>query len=265
MKKWILIGGAVVIIIIIVALVIGILNIGPIIKTAVNTYGPKITKTDLRLDDVGISILSGKLKLKGFYLGNPKGFKSPEAMKVKSIYIAIDKKSLTKDPIIINTIEIARPEITYEKALSTDNFNKIIDNVNKSVGMDKAPKEKTTETGEGKKLLIRDLIIKEGKVNLATSLPIGKNIGAALPDIHLKNIGGEKEGASPAKVAEEILTALYSKITSPDVTKALNEELKAVSKDTQKQLEGAAGSAVKGASKELEGAAGKASKGLFGK
>jgi hypothetical protein len=131
--------------------------------------------------------------------------------------------------------------------------------------MDKAPKGKTTETGEGKKILIRDLITKEGKVNLATSLPTGKNISAALPDIHLKNIGGEKEGASPAKVAEEILTALYSKITSPDVTKALNEELKAVSKDAQKQLEGAAESATKGASKELGGAAGKAAKGLFGK
>jgi uncharacterized protein involved in outer membrane biogenesis len=265
MKKWILIGGAVVIVIIIIALVIGISNIGPIIKTAVNTYGPKITKTDLRLDDVGISILSGKLKLKGFYLGNPHGFKSPEAMKVKSIYIAIDEKSLTKDPIIIDTIEIVRPEITYEKALSTDNFNKIIDNVNKSVGMDKAPKEETADTGEGKKLLIRDFIIKEGKVNLATSLPIGKNISAALPDIHLKNIGGEKEGESSAKVVKEILTALYSKIISPDVTKALNEELKAVGKDTQKQLEGAAGGAAKGASKELEGTAGKAVKGLFGK
>ena len=55
-------------------------------------------------------------------------------MRVKSIYIKVDKKSLMKDPIIIDRIEIARPEITYEKAKGTDNFRAIIDNVKKSVG-----------------------------------------------------------------------------------------------------------------------------------
>ena len=55
MKKFFLIGGVVVVIIIIV-LVFGLSNLGPIIKKAVNTYGPQITKTDVSLDDVDISI-----------------------------------------------------------------------------------------------------------------------------------------------------------------------------------------------------------------
>ena len=48
MKKLLLIGG-VIIVIIIVALVIGVSKLGPIIKNAVNTYGPKLTKTDVSL------------------------------------------------------------------------------------------------------------------------------------------------------------------------------------------------------------------------
>ena len=62
MKKWLLIGG-VVVIILIIFLVVGVSNLGPLIKNAVNTYGPKITKTEMRLADVGISIFSGEAKL----------------------------------------------------------------------------------------------------------------------------------------------------------------------------------------------------------
>ena len=89
-----------------IVLIVGLSNLGPIIKTAVNKYGPAITKTDLRIKDVSISLFSGEAKLKDFYLGNPKGFKSPVAMSVNAINVDVDEKSLTRDPIIINRIEV---------------------------------------------------------------------------------------------------------------------------------------------------------------
>ena len=59
MKKWIYIGiGAIVVVIAII--IFGLSNLGPIIKQAVNSSGPKITKTKLHVDDVGISIFSGE-------------------------------------------------------------------------------------------------------------------------------------------------------------------------------------------------------------
>ncbi|HDZ23629.1 MAG TPA: hypothetical protein ENH70_03725, partial [Desulfobacteraceae bacterium] len=81
MKKWILIGAGVVVAVIIVAVIIIATNIGPMIRKAVNTYGPGITKTDVRLGDVDVSLFSGKAKLKQLFLGNPQNFKSPYAMK----------------------------------------------------------------------------------------------------------------------------------------------------------------------------------------
>ncbi len=267
MKKWILIGSGAVVVIIILILVIGISNIGPLIKTAVNTYGPGITRTEVRLEDVSVSIFSGEAKLKGFYLGNPKGFKSPEAMKVKSIFVDVDEKSLMKDPMIIDRIEIIRPEITYEKAKGTDNFRAIMDNVQKTAGMGESPKEKSKEAGKGKKLLIRDFVLKDGKVTLTTAFLGNRSVSVALPDIHLKNIGGEKGGTSPAKASEEILAALYGKITSPAVTDALNKELKALGTNLEEATEGAkkqVESVVKG-TKEEGGKALDKVKGLFGK
>lgn len=133
MKKWLLIGVAFVVIVIIV-LVIGISNLGPMIKTAVNTYGPKMTKTEVHLGDVDVSIFSAEAQLQDFYLGNPKGFKSPDAIKVGSIYVNVDEGSITGETIIIDKIEVVGPQITYEKARRTDNFKSILNNIEEAVG-----------------------------------------------------------------------------------------------------------------------------------
>lgn len=228
MKKWILIGGTTLVVIIIVVLVVGISNLGPIIKRAVNTYGPTITKTEVRLSGVGISILSGEAKLKGFYLGNPEGFKSPEAMTVASIFVDLDEKSITSDPVIIDKIEVVRPEITYEKAGRTDNFKTILNNVESSVRKGSAAKQQSGKKDEGKKLIIKNFIIKDAKVDLSISAVGGQSLSASasLQDIHLKNIGEKRGGASPEQVFKEVFAILYKEMTSPAVTAALNEQLK---------------------------------------
>ena len=246
MKKWILIGGGVLIAIVIIAVVALVSNLGPIIKKGVNTYGPDITKTVLKLEDVNVSIFSGTANLKGFLLGNPKGFKKPDAVKVNSIEVDVDKGTLTKDTIIINRVEILRPDVTYEKAGGTDNFHALMQNVQQGIGADKAAKEKSAGPKSEKKMIIKDLYIKQGKVTLFQQTILGdKGVTVALPDIHMKNVGGEKNGASPGKVAEEVLKSLYSKLISPEMTKALGDQIKNVTGGATKQVE-AGGSKIKG-------------------
>jgi uncharacterized protein involved in outer membrane biogenesis len=271
MKKWIIGGGGAIIVIIVIAIVVGLSNIGPVIKNAVNTYGPKLTKTEVRVGDVGVSLFSAEAELKDFFLGNPKGFKSPQAMSVKSIYVNVDEKSLTGNTIIIDRIELVAPEITHEKIHGTDNFQTILNNVKKAVGADKAtekPDEKVKED-EGKKILIKDFIVRDGKVNLAVSMLGGKTttLSASLPDIHLKDVGQEKGGTSPADAFKEIFAALYAKITSPAVNDVFNKGLeklttdtKAVTEEAKKKLE----TASEGAQKEVKATTDKL-KGLFGK
>jgi uncharacterized protein involved in outer membrane biogenesis len=264
MKKWVLIGGAVVVVIA-VLLVLGISNLGPLIKNVVNTYGPKMTKTEVRLGDVSLSMLSGQAELKDFYLGNPKGFKSPEAMKVGSVYVDVDEGSLTGETIIIDKIEVLRPEITYEKQRSTDNFQTILNNLKRTTGEGGPSVKGSDQAVGGKKILIRDFLVRGGKVNLAVSIMVDKAVTASLPDIHLKDVG--KDGAAPADVFGQVLAALYEKITSRSVTDHLNQELKALGLDV-----GSVGDSVKkevqavgeGAKKELKGVTDKV-QGLLGK
>jgi uncharacterized protein involved in outer membrane biogenesis len=271
MKKWIFIGSGAIVVLLIVVVVVGLSKLGPLVKMAVNNYGPKITGTELRVDDVGISIFSAEAKLKKFFLGNPAGFKSPSAMKVGSIYVDVDESSITKDTIIINEVKVVGPKITYEKRGKSDNFQSILNNVQKNVPKGKSAKKEPAKEGPGKQLIINDFILRNGKVTLAVEMPGGvmgdQEIKADLPDIHLKDIGKKKGGASAAEVAKEIFAALYGQITSPTVMGALDDQLKKLGgagiAEIEKAAKGAAGIAGD-AGKGAEGVADKV-KGLFKK
>ncbi len=242
MKKVILIGGAIVIIIIILVMV-GLSNLGPLIKTAVNKYGPQITKTEVSLRDVDISILSGKAGLKDFRLGNPKGFKSPHAISVGKISVDVDEKSLTGDTIIIDKIEVVAPEIIYERSLKTDNFQSLLKNLQGSAAEEKSAAKKSGEESGGKKIMIRDFLLTDATLTLATTIMDVKSASAKIPEVHLKNLGTEDGGITPAEAFEKIIAALYKTVTSPGVSdalkqslKALENDIKAAGEDAKKQL-----------------------------
>jgi uncharacterized protein involved in outer membrane biogenesis len=258
MKKWILIALSLVIVIIIIFLVAGLSNLGPLIKNAVNTYGPKITKTEVRLGDVGISLLSAELKLKDFYLGNPKGFTSPYALQVESIYLDAQEGSLTGKTIVIDKVELVRPDIVYEKVRGRDNFQKILNNMKAGGRNTPSSGKQSGEEGRGKKIVINEFIIRDAEVKLAMSMTGNKDIKAkaTVPTIHLRDIGKKEGGITPTAAFQQVLTALYGTITSPSVLNLLSEEIKSQGVD----IEGLTG----GATKDLKGTTNKI-KGLFGK
>ncbi|MCP4673243.1 MAG: hypothetical protein GY857_18280, partial [Desulfobacula sp.] len=204
MKKLLIAG------VVLIAVVAGIAfftlsNLGPLIKKSVNTFGPQITKTDVKVADVGISIFSGQATIKKFLLGNPKGFKSAQAMEVASIYVDIDEGSITKNPIVISKIEILAPEITYEKIAGSDNFQTLLKNIKGSAKSEsKAAKKSDAGQGKpGKKIIINDVIIKNGKVHLTMAALAGTNVTAPLPDLHLTDIGKKTNGATAAQAFEQ--------------------------------------------------------------
>ena len=266
MKKLLIIGG-VLLVIIVAVVVIGLSKLGPIIKHAVNTYGPEMTKTEVSVSDVGISIFAGQAKLKNFFLGNPKGFKSPQAMKVGSIYVDVNEKSLTSDTVIVETVEVVRPEITYEKKSRTDNFKTILNSVKSTASKSKSSKKQSGKEGGGKKLVISNFIVKQGKVNLAVSMVPGSNItaSASLPDIHLKDVGKKGGGATPEQVFKEVFAVLYKSITSPAVTASLNKELKALTSRMDKSVDEVTKKVAKEVPKQELETVTESVKGLLGK
>ena len=53
-----------------------------IVRSSVEKVGPIVTKVSVKLDSAKISLFGGSGELKGLVVGNPEGFKTPEAIKV---------------------------------------------------------------------------------------------------------------------------------------------------------------------------------------
>lgn len=231
MKKVLLIGFAS----IVVLLIIGILNMGTLMKGAINNFGSRFTGTDVTLSEMDISFLSGKAEAKDFSLGNPEGFKAKDALKVSSIYFDLEERSLTTNVIVVEKIEVIEPVITFERGKDTDNLKKILENIRAFVG--EGEEQESSEKELERKILIRDFYVKSGKVHISIPGLSSEVIQANLPDIHLEDIGGMKEGAPPAEVFEKILAAIYAKIASPEKGESMDiklERLKSEADDLNK-------------------------------
>ena len=253
-----------------------------IILEAVETYGSEITQAKVSLAAVELDLTSGRGSLRGLSVGNPKGFKTPSAFELGAISIAIDSSTVSDDTIVINEIVIDSPVVTYELGAGGSN----IDAIQRNVEAYMAQFGDDPAGGGGPKLIIDDLYIRGGVVNISATFLDGKALSAELPDIHLEDIGREDEGASPAAIAEQIIAALTAGTTGAVSSLGLEEIMGGAGKLLDGVAEGAgemlesvtsggegagealegvvegAGEALEGAGEALEGAAEGAAKAL---
>ena len=227
MKKWALIATCLIFCIIILLVFAGLWNLGPLIKKAVNTYGPGITGTQVHVESVRTSLFTGEARLTNFTLGNPAGFKSPHALKVASLYCALNEESLAGNTIVINKIELIHPEINYEKVNRTDNFKQLLKNIKGSAGNQASSSDQEVKAEGSRRLIIKNVIIRDAELTIAISSLVSQSLSARLGDIHLKDIGEKEGGLPPSEAFNIILSALYGGITSSALTNILSNELKA--------------------------------------
>ncbi len=268
MKRGLMIGGGVlgaVVVAIIGVSVFLLSNLDSLVKEAVEKVGTDATQAKVTLSDVNISLKSGSGALRGLTVGNPKGFKTPSAFELGGISVTIDIGSVGSDPVIIKEIVITNPKVTYELGSGGSNVDAIQKNVDayskqfQSNGGEK-------KSGDGPKLIIENLYIRGGKISVSAAFLQGKALTTPLPDIHLKDIGKEENGADPGQVVKEVIDSMTKGVGSAVGSLGLEDLAKGVTEgvsDAAKSITEGAGS-VGGAVKEGVGEAGKSLKKLFG-
>ena len=272
MKRWLLIGGIGVVAVIGIAVFV-FSSLDSLVKAAVEKFGSQATGARVTLNAVKISPAAGKGTISGLTLGNPKGFATGYAVKVGRADIIIDMKTLTKKTVVIKEIRITSPDVIFEQGTEGSNFDAIRKNVENYIG---GTGGKSGEKSGGKKLIIENFIITNGTVNVSAAILGGRKVTAALPDIHLRDIGRQENGASPGAVAEKIIAAIGGGAGNAvaelglGIGKGIGEAAKAVTGIAGKGAGGAAGivgEGLKGAVGIVEGGAnaiGGVLKGVFG-
>jgi uncharacterized protein involved in outer membrane biogenesis len=184
------------------------------IKRGVETVGPKLTKTEVKLNTVTLSIFSGSGKMKGLLVGNPEGFKTPSAINVGTASLELQPRSVFSDKVIVKSILVENPEITFETDLRNVNLKTILANIEQATGGTEGkpsqPKEPAAKAG--KKLQVDDFRIIGSKLHVTLSaLGNSQSASVNLPEIALKNLGQGPEGITAAELSKRVLQVLIEK------------------------------------------------------
>lgn len=210
-------------------------SLNSLVKKAVETVGPTITKTDVRLASASLSPFSGSGKLHGFVVGNPDGYKGPFALKLGSIAVSVDKATVLKDPIVVQSIVINSPEVMLIGTPSGTNLQKLLQNIQSSGSSSK--KEEKPGKAESRKFAVKEVIISGAKLHLAAgALNQSASQTLAIPDIRLQNIGTAGKGISPRDLAMQIITPLLNSAAKEGVNALANQGLKQLQGQGLKEL-----------------------------
>jgi hypothetical protein len=237
---------------IVVVIVIGVLGlvtanffIGSIIKKGVETVGPTVTKTDVKLDGASLALLSGSGELRGLLVGNPQGFKTPSAIRIGSVSVQVVPRSVFGGKVIVHSVKVLAPEITFEGGLQGNNLSKLLDNIRGT----NQPAGSSSSSSSSRTLEVDDLLITGGKINVNLNLLGSRSATVALPEIHLTDLGQDPNGLTPAELSEKLVHVLLD-----SATRAVTSEMGALGKN----LGGAAQAVGTGAVQQVE----KVTKGL---
>jgi hypothetical protein len=230
MKKIIIRIVVVVVVLVLVLLTVVFLSLNTIVKKGVETVGPTLTKVDVRLASADLSPFSGSGKLSGLFVGNPEGYKTPSAIQVGSVKVAVEPMSVLSGTIVIDEVNVQSPEITLEGGLNGNNLTQILNNL--SGGGSAAQPPATTSTAPAnapasgtapapaattaKKFILKDLVIEGGKINLSLNIPglAGTSATAPLAPIHLQNIGVAEGGITANQLVLAIAKPLVAGVTT---------------------------------------------------
>ena len=247
MRKLFLSVVIVLVVLIVVAVIVMGFFLGTIVKTGMETVGPKIMQVSINVDAVNLSLLTGSARVKGLVVGNPEGYKAPQAISVGSAAVGVNPFSVLSDKIVVRSVRVEAAEITFEGDLGGNNLSKIMDNVNaiaKSGGP--ASTNTTAKAGNepGRKIEVDDFLITGAIVHVSLTGVSGKEMTLPLPDIHLTNLGKDNAGITAADLTRRVLDAITTatiKAVANNATDIGKGNGKAVSEGVNKITSGLGG------------------------
>ena len=175
----------------------GNIILGSTAKRAIEAFGPKVAQVDVRVKSVGVSLIGGSGSLKGLFIGNPQGYKSPSAIKADTIRIAVAPASLFGKKVHLRSIIIESPEITFEGGIEGNNLTTLQQNIQKFSGG--SPSKSET------RLQVDEFVIRGARVSVAAVPLGGKAMSLPLPDIRLENLGSQGDGITVPELSKQVV------------------------------------------------------------
>lgn len=211
------------------ALVLVVMSVSTLVKSGIETMGPKVLGVPVTLGDVDIDWVSGATVQAGLtrlIIKNPQGYKTRSALSLPHVRAQFDWNSVLADTVIVEEVLIVEPAITFEWSLRRgSNLSRIQENVTRKTqsGSDAKVKEKgdTHEKGEDSEttVYIKKVTVKDAIINV--SLIGGENqiIQLPLDDFELRDIGNPSEGT----MFSNALAVIFDELIHRAIIKAVKK------------------------------------------
>ena len=187
-------------------------NLDSVVQRAIVHYGGQMTQASVVVDKVRIRGADGVGAIEGLQLGNPRGFTAPYAFKVNEVEVTLDVRTLLDDVVVIRRILIDSPDVIYEQAGNTTNFDALQRNIAKALNSGEAA---TAPSGKpARKLIVEELVIRQANAQAAAPFLVNQRVNVRLPDIVLKNVGRKEGGVTPARLGQIVATALSQRLAA---------------------------------------------------
>jgi hypothetical protein len=165
-------------------------------ERAIEREGSQAAGTRVEVARVRIAAADGSGVVSGLSVANPPGSRTPAALFAKMIRITVELDSVRRDPVVIRTIAVESPRISYEPGDKGSNLAALLDNIQRQV--DKP----------GRRIIVDRLIIRDARLSHASPGDPNSIATVNLPEIRLSNLGRETGGITPAHLARSIAEVL---------------------------------------------------------
>lgn len=245
-KKWMVWVAAVAVVVIAAALTVMVF-MGRLVKSAVETWGPRVAGVSVEVHGVALSPWSGRGEVTGLWVGNPEGYKTPHAIRVERARVEVAPLSFLGEKLHVRLVEVESPEITLELGPGGNNLKKILANVEAAMGGGGGrPGTESKSSGE-RKLQVDRFVLKGARVRVGATA-LGGTVPVRVPDIELENLGAGPEGITGAELAQKVLAAVVESTAgaAQQAATSLGREAAEAAGSLGKQAVEAAGKVTRG-------------------
>ena len=212
------------VVVVAIALFIGLKNLDGLVEAAIESVGPTVTKTDVKVDSVKIQLTKGRGEVHGLTLANLPGYSDQPIFQIGQVALQIAPSSITEDVIVIEEILVDGAQLSAEhKGVADINLKELLDNMQAA----SAEPESTTASPD-LRFMVEQLSFTNARLHLS-STELGER-DLTMKDVRLSNLGDKERG-----------------LTSQELTKALLEPLIAQAQSrVAKEIRDLAGDSIKG-------------------
>jgi hypothetical protein len=258
--KKILTYAVVSIVVILLVLIVGFSIFGAgMIKTTVEKVASSTLGVPVTIKSINLSILSGKVEIKGLVVKNPPGYANETLLELGDGIVNLDIGSVMSNTIKIQLVKLDDTKLTIEQKGLTNNLNEILAKLPKEEQKEPAPKTEKP----GKNLTVTKLEITNTNVKVKL-LPIpGKSdtVSLKLDPIVMENLGTDKK-LSVATLVGKVMGALAVGVAKQGAGLLPDDMVKGIGSTLGKTAE-LGKSAVKGTTEAGKNAV-EGIKGIFG-